>query len=247
MHEPAKKEAKGNFKSFSVGVLQPGYLPWLGYFDLVALSDVFVIYDDVQFDRGGWRNRNRLLENGKPQWITVPVKKRRHAFKKISEVEIVNNNWSQKHLKKMASLYGKAPFFDWCYPILEHYLTKRKYDRLSDLCLEGHYCLLSLIGIESVTILSSEIGYEDAGRTERLIEICKAMNATKYIATDISKVYMDKQLWEEAEIELSYQHYPHPEYKQFGNDFVSYLSVVDALMFVGPKVSSFLAVQRSCK
>lgn len=244
MREPAGKEAGRTSQSCSVGVLQPGYLPWLGYFDLVALSDVFIVYDDVQFDRGGWRNRNRLLAKGEPEWITVPVKKRGHAFIKISDVEIIDNNWQKKHLKKIAFLYGKAPFFDWCYPVLEKYLTKKKYNRLLDLCLEGHDHLVSLIGIESKVKLSSEIGYEGVGRTERLRRMCEAMNATTYIATDASKTYMEEQMWKEAGIELKYQHYPHPEYKQSGDGFVSHLSVVDALMFVGPEVASFLAVPR---
>lgn len=228
-----------------VGILQPGYLPWLGYFDLVAMSDVFVMYDDVQFDRGGWRNRNRLLQKGQPQWLTVPVVKSGHAFKLVREIEIMDTKWPVKHLSTIRTLYGKAPFFDWCYPTMEKYLARGKYKFLVDLCAEGHRVICELLGIARQWRLSSEIGFAGIGRTERLVAICSHLNATRYIATDASKQYMIEPLWRQAGIALVYQHYPHPTYKQASDPFVSHLSIVDSLMFAGPKTRSYLGISHS--
>lgn len=229
-----------------VVVLQPGYLPWLGYFDQVATADVFVFYDDVQFDKNGWRNRNRLLGSDGPQWITVPVKLAGNAFAPIRDVETVRpDHWPKKHLATIRTLYGRAPFFDWCYPELERYLLGREYRFVIDLCLEGHAVLTKLLGLATPTRFSSELGHQEGGRTERLVSICKDLGATRYISGAAARSYMEEELWREAGIALAYQDYPHPIHRQWGEAFVSHLSIVDALMFVGPETRAFLGITHS--
>lgn len=230
---------------FDVCIIQPSYLPWLGYFDQMRLADIFVFFDDVQFDKGGWRNRNRLLGREGPQWITAPVKKNGTFPTILKEMEIHSSPWQQKHLNMLKSLYGKAPFFDWCYPALDKLLSRKKYRWLVDLNINSIMTLSGLIGFSPDTRLSSEIGFVDAGRTERLVEICSNLKATRYISSDASKAYMKEELWNEAGIELVYQNYPHPTYRQFGRRFVSHLSAVDALMFVGPGAASFVGISHS--
>jgi WbqC-like protein family len=223
----------------TVAVLQPGYLPWLGYFDLVSLADVFVIYDDVQFDRGGWRNRNRLLgPNDAPQWITVPVHKR--FPQRIDEVQLHDERWAQKHASTLKTLYARAPHFGWCYPALEDYLLGRRYERLLDLCLRGHEVLCQLLGVEAEVRLASALGRAEEGRVERLVTLCQDLGATRYISGDAARAYMSDDPWREAGIELVYQGYPHPTYPQRGGEFVSHLSALDALMFAGPDAHDFL-------
>lgn len=233
-------------KSFSVGVLQPGYLPWLGYFDLMALSDVFVIYDDVQPDRRGWRNRNRLLSNNGPAWITVPVQWKGSRDMTIRDLRINEGTWVKKHVLSIRSRYGKAPYFKECFPVIEEYLMGRKWEWLIDLCLEGHRVLCDLIGLKGEITLSSELGHRGVGRNERLIALCKELKAQRYIATDASEDYIASahELWSAEGIEVCYQRYEPPTYEQFGGEFVSHLSVVDALMFTKPEVLSYLATSR---
>jgi len=223
-----------------VGVLQPGYLPWMGYFDLAALSNVFVIYDDVQFDKGGWRNRNRLLANGQPQWITVPVAQ--GLGRNINQVVLPQSSWQKKHLQTIRTLYGRAPYFSQVFPHIEKYLTRKNYTNLLDLCIEGHHTLCGLLDIRTEIRLSSDIGYEGIGKTERLVAICRSLAATRYIATNASKVYMEDHMWQEAGIDLVYQDYHHPMYEQFGRPFVSHLSIIDALMFAGPDTRAHIGV-----
>lgn len=228
-------------------ILQPGYLPWLGYFDQVALADTFVFYDDVQFDHHGWRNRNRFLARGAPQWITVPVKTSGRLSQTCREVEVFQPDyWPKKHLATIRTLYGPAPHFDWVYPALEAYLTKAKGQKwLIDVCLEGHRTLTSLFGITTPTRFSSELGHRGIGRTERLVAVTKTVGATRYISADASKSYMKEEFWREAGLDLVYQRYPHPKYEQYAEPFVPYLSAVDALMFVGPKVKEYVAISHS--
>ncbi|MDC3379283.1 WbqC family protein [Planctomycetota bacterium] len=227
-----------------VAVLQPSYLPWLGYFDLVALADTFVIYDDVQFDRGGWRNRNRLLgHNGAPQWLTVPVQIKGHMSASLREVQLPNDRWAKKHAATLRAVYGRAPHFEWCYPALETFLLGHHYTRLLDLCLEGHRVLADLLGVQTPVRLSSELGFAGAGRTERLVEICRLLGASRYVSGDAARAYMDEPQWASAQIELAYHGYPHPAYAQRGKHaFVSHLSVVDALMFAGPAAQDFVGI-----
>lgn len=228
-----------------VCIIQPGYLPWLGYFDQAAMADVFVLYDDVQFDRGGWRNRNRILHNGAPNWLTVPVHTSDCFGQLVKDVRIADDHWQKKHQKSIRQTYAKAPYFEWCFPVLDEYLSRRNYGWLVDLNVTGHEVLSKLIGIPWNIRMSSSIGYKGEGRTARLVSICASLGATRYISSDASADYMEPGLWTEAGIELVYQRYPHPRYPQFTHPFVSFLSAVDALMFAGPDVRSFVGISHS--
>src|SRR5215475_2353992 len=230
-------------RHLDVAVMQPGYLPWLGYFDMVALADAFVLYDDVQFDKGGWRNRNRILgSRGGPQWLTAPAMTAGRLGQTIRDTELKPNNWQVKHLRTIQQIYARAPFFDWCFPGIDRYLGGGTYRWLVDLCLDGHNGLSALLGLQTPLILSSELGFRGIGATERLVAICKSCGATRYIAANASKSYMDESLWRAAGIALVYQNYPHPAYAQFDDDFVSHLSILDALMFVGPATRTLVGV-----
>ena len=223
-----------------VAILQPGYLPWLGYFDLLASADQFVLYDDVQFDKRSWRNRNRILLQGNPFWLTVPVLQKSRMQQLIKDTEIDGNRWIRKHLNSIRHAYRDAPYLDWCYPAIENWLLQRSYTMLLDLCLEGHETFCGLLGLNTSVQLSSEIGFQGVGRTERLVAICGALRATRYISCDASASYMKEDLWKERGIELTYQNYHHPVYAQSANDFVSHLSTMDALMFLGPGTRELL-------
>ena len=124
-------------KKFDVSIIQPGYIPWLGFFDLLKLADVFVIYDDVQFDRRGWRNRNRILSpNGKPHWLTIPVEKKGNYNQLIKDVKIVDENWAKNHLETIRHFYRKAPHFNSIFPDLDE-AFKSKTLSLIDICLNS--------------------------------------------------------------------------------------------------------------
>src|SRR5207237_846973 len=136
-------------RHFDVAILQPGYLPWLGYFDQVALADVFVLFDDVQYVRHSWRNRNRILnlQAESWQWLTVPVRGNYKAA--IRDVQIADASWVRQHLRAISLTYRRAEFFDFCYPVLEQYLTAKTWKSLLDLCVNGHQALCQLLEIHT--------------------------------------------------------------------------------------------------
>jgi len=232
-------------KKFDVSIIQPGYIPWLGFFDLLKLADVFVIYDDVQFDRRGWRNRNRILSpNGKPHWLTIPVEKKGNYNQLIKDVKIVDENWAKNHLETIRHFYRKAPHFNSIFPDLDE-AFKSKTLSLIDICLNIIRSLAPILAIDFELIHSSEIDSNVVGKTERLVEICNKLEARRYISPDVSASYINPKLFNNERIELIYQNYPHPKYKQFDNQFVSHLSVVDALMFCGRKASQFVGISHT--
>jgi hypothetical protein len=223
--------------------MQPGYLPWLGYFDQVALADVFVFYDDVQYDKHGWRNRNRLLARGAPQWLTVPVSHGGRFGQSVRDARIADPAFATRHVRTIRQLYGRASAFETVFPAIETYLLGRRWEWLVDLCVEGHHLIAGMLGLATPVRFARDIGHFGLGRTERLVAICQDLGATRYIAANASRDYMNEALWRDARITLVYQDYVHPTYPQPSSPFVSHLSVLDALMHVTPeKVRAFVGV-----
>lgn len=226
-----------------VAIMQPGYLPWLGYFDLAATADVFVLYDDVQFDKGGWRNRNRILgPRDRPLWLTAPAVTAGRLQQSIKDTVLTEDKWQVRHLRSIKQTYARAPFFDWCFPSIDSYLGQRRFKWLLELCLDGHHAIAGLLRLSAPVRLASELGFAGIGRTERLVAICTSLGASRYIAADASQAYMDEPLWARDGLSLVYQRYPHPVYPQFREPFVSHLSIIDALMFVGPATRGYLGI-----
>lgn len=224
-------------------ILQPGYLPWLGFFDQFYRSDVFVFLDDVQFDRRGWRHRNRIKSRPGVQWLTVPVLSKGRFTQSIRETRIDGSRpWPRKHLGSVRASYANAPFFDRYFSELEHVL-QQPYEFLLDLDLAVLRVVLGWLGLERPTRLASEIG--STGRaTQRLVELCRAVGATEYLSGETGAAYLDEDLLRANGITLRYQHYVHPTYRQLFGPFVSHLSVIDLLFNHGPESLAILTGRR---
>jgi hypothetical protein len=221
-------------------VLQPGYLPWLGYFDLLKKADVFVHYDDVQFDKHGWRNRNRVKGPKGAIWLTVPVRHSGRSGQSILEVEIDDRqDWRRKHLSTVSQLYARAPFIDTILPRLRE-IIERPWPRLVDLDLALIDWLAAEIRISTPCYRGSEL---DIGghRNERLINFCHHFGATRYISGNAAQEYLDEARFGAAGIEVAWHNYVHPIYAQQHGEFVPYLSVLDLLLNVGEKSLSVLS------
>lgn len=215
-----------------VGILQPGYLPWLGFFEQVYRCDRFVLYDDVQFDKNSWRNRNRIKTSEGPLWLTVPVRQRGHTSQTLLQTEIAEQTvWPRKHLNTLHTYYGKAPHFRrYIEGLAEIY--QREWVYLVDLDLALIFYLLEVLGITTPILRSSELGI--TGRsTERLVAICKALDADCFYEGAAGQDYIETEKFEEAGIVIEYQHYVHPTYPQLYGEFIPYLSVVDVLFNCG--------------
>ena len=220
-------------------VLQPGYLPWLGFFDQMRRSDIFVFYDDVQFDKNGWRNRNRIKSPSGPHWLTVPVRVS-SLSQRICETEIdARQPWARKHLGTIKQFYAKAPYVKRYLPELEELLMGRSWERLIELDTAVIELLCGWLNIEREVTRSSELGIEGE-RSERLLNICLAMGAQRYLSGNAARVYLDTELFGRHGIEVLWQDYEHPVYPQQHGEFVPFLSALDLVLNCGDESTAII-------
>ena len=228
-----------------IGILQPGYLPWLGFFEQMYRTDVFVLYDDVQYDKEGWRNRNRIKGANGALWLTVPVHVKLSDRPLISEVRIDNKaNWRKKHLMSLKMNYAKAPFFSKYIGIFEEAFS-REWDYLVDIDMYFILKLSDCLGMGNRKIVrSSELNVE-GDRIERLINICKMFDADIFYEGAAGKDYLDSDYFSKQGVTIEYQDYMHPVYKQLYGDFIPYLSLVDLLFNHGDESLAILTNEKS--
>jgi hypothetical protein len=216
-----------------VAIHQPQYLPWLGYFHKMMMSDVFVFLDDVQFKKNEFQNRNRIKTAEGASWLTVPVI--HHFPQLISEVEINNRrDWRKKHLRTLDMNYRKAPYFDNFFPLFASGLT-RDWEYLSPLNIYSIEKISKALGIKKRFIKSSELAPLENGATDRLIDICRKLGADTYISGAGGRSYLELGKFDEAGIKVQFQEFNHPVYPQLYGKFEPYLSVVDLLFNCGEK------------
>jgi hypothetical protein len=227
----------------TVVVLQPGYLPWLGFFDQLRRADVFVYYDDVQYDKHGWRNRNRIKTQNGPLWLTVPVRHRGEGSPRILDVEIDRRtSWARKHIASVRQAYARAPFLSRYLPELEA-LLQREWTHLVDLDIACVDLMASWLGIRRRVERSSCLGI-DGERSERLVNVCRRFGATKYVSGDAAQAYLDVPLFERHGIAVEWQRFVHPVYPQMHGAFVPNLSALDLLLNCGDEAPGVLTATR---
>ena len=221
-----------------VSIHQPQYLPWLGYFDKIQRSDIFVFLDDVQFKKNEWQNRNKIKTSEGWQWLSIPVI---HRFtQRISEVEINNTvQWGRKHLNALVTNYSKAPFFDDHIEFFEQTYA-REWTHLADINIHVTKYLAKALGLtDRKFVLSSELESRE-GSTERLVDICRHLGADVYLSGRDGASYLQMELFEKAGIQVVFQDYQHPRYTQLFGEFEPFLSIVDLLFNCGPDSLSIL-------
>lgn len=222
----------------TVAVLQPGYLPWVGFFDQMRRADVFVYYDDVQFDKHGWRNRNRIKGPTGPHWLTVPVL--HHGKPRILDVAIDERApWARRHIGTIRQYYSEAPFLDRYVGDLEK-LCSRRWERLVDLDLALAGQMAEWLGVVGTQVERSSCLGIEGERSERLLRICQRFEATRYLSGDAAKTYLDVSLFARNGIEVIWQDFRHPTYPQLHGDFVPYLSAIDLLLNCGERSTAIL-------
>jgi hypothetical protein len=197
--------------------MQPSYIPWLGFFDLIKRCNVFVIYNDVKYTKNDWRNRNKIKTPQGIQWLTIPINQK-ETHKNINDVVFKYD--FDNHIKALEMNYKRAKYFDEIYAML----IKTYF------CGCAPFLLYYNMSIIHSIIYSSDIGFENHHKTERLVQICKSLGAAEYISPNGSYAYLDQCAFANAGIKLTWQNYSHPEYNQLWGDFVPNLSIVDILM-----------------
>ena len=215
-----------------LGIMQPYFFPYIGYWQLLNAVDTYVVYDDVNYIKGGWINRNRILINEKPQFITVPVKKA-SSNSLINELEINRTTkFPDKQLKTLEINYKKALFFDDVMPILERVL---KFDsqNLALFLYNSIAVVCDYLGIQTKLILSSDLDKDNSLKgKDKVLEICKILKADQYYNAIGGKELYDKDEFLANGISLQFLETGNISYSQFNTDFVSYLSIIDMMMHV---------------
>jgi len=211
-----------------IAVMQPYLFPYIGYWQLINAVDTFVIYDDVNFIKGGYINRNSILQNETCQLITLELIGS-SPNKRIKEISVGNN--SKKLLKTIKQNYSKAPFFNNVFPLLEEILSNKEKD-LSRFIGISLVSISKYLNINTNFLYSSDLGNNKSLKAqERLIEISQILNATDYINAIGGKELYNKEVFLEKDINLSFLKSTEILYKQFNTKFVSNLSIIDVMMF----------------
>jgi len=220
----------------NVVILQPSYIPWRGYFDQIRRADLFIFYDDVQYDKRGWRNRNQIKTSRGKQWLTIPVFARGSQTEHIpiNQIRIVwDTPWALDHLKSLKHSYAKAPHFDRYLPLLNE-IFQRRDNLLADFTIDFTISLVRELGIQHTTFMrSSEIPGIDGQKTDRLIQILRHVGAKHYISGPSARDYIEKDKFDAAGITLEYMEYNYPEYPQLYPPFDPYVGILDLMFMVG--------------
>lgn len=224
----------------TVAIMQPTYLPWVGYFDMIDQCDLFVLLDCVQFDRRSWQQRNRVKTANGEVWLTVPVLSKGRRDQKIADVEIDRaGEFPSKHVRTLQHGYGKAAgaptYLDGVKAALEAPAM-----HLAELNIRAIEWLCTAFGITTPLIRSSTLPAE-GHRVDRLLSICKAVDATTYVSPRGSRPYIDvDNRFADHGVTLRYHAYDHPRYRQLHGEFLSHMSAVDLLLNEGEGAGEIL-------
>ena len=226
----------------NVVILQPSYIPWRGYFEQIRRADLFIFYDDVQYDKHGWRNRNQIKTAQGRQWLTIPVHSKGVTEGiAIKDVRIDwSKPWGKNHLKALTFAYNKSPYFKDYLPLLESFYNRRD-ECLADFTIETTILLSRELGIASTRFLrSSELPGIDGIKTDRLVQILKQVGAKHYLSGPSARDYIEQEKFVEAGITLEYMEYNYPEYPQLYPPFDPYVTVLDLLFMAGKDAIKYM-------
>jgi hypothetical protein len=220
----------------TIAIMQPTYLPWVGYFDLMDQVDEFVLLDDTQFAKRSWQQRNRIKTSKGLEWLTVPVTSKGLYSQKILDVAIADPGFAEVHLKTLRWNYQKARYEQECIePLRECYGVVAVSAQLVDLNLRLIRWFAGRLGVNTPLVRSSALDIPGV-RSERLVALCQARGATRYLSPVGSAVYLlqDLDLFRRTGIEVVFHHYEHPAYDQLHPPFLPYASAIDLLFNLGP-------------
>jgi hypothetical protein len=231
--------------SKTVAIHQPNFFPWLGYFDKIARSDVFVFFDDVQFPKkgGSWSNRVKLLIGGDAKWVTASIERNYSGFRNINEMNFQEDNWRIKMLKSLKTNYNKNSFYSETMEVVEPLILNPE-KNIAEYNIQAVMEIAQRLSLKSGKIRRSSEFSLDLSSNELLCSVTKEVGGDTYMCGGGSDGYQDEQIFEDSGIRLEYQNFQHPVYSQRGSEsFTSGLSIIDAVMNLGwEKVKNILNI-----
>ncbi len=223
----------------TIAILQSNYIPWIGYFDLMNRADVFVIYDEVQFTKNDWRNRNMIKTPAGVQWITIPVRQEK-LNQRINETQVSLRNWNTKHWKTLQANYARTPFFPEYGPIFEKLYSEINTDFLSEINLSFIKVINEILGIKTEVIDSTTLQLQ-GDRSERLLDAVTKLNGDRYLSGPSAKDYLQVDLFSKKGIDVEWMNYGgYREYRQMYPPFTQAVSVLDLIFNMGGEIENYL-------
>ncbi len=220
-------------------ISQSNYIPWKGYFDMINMVDVFVIYDEVQYTKNDWRNRNIIKTKQGLEWITIPVKQN-NLNQRIDETEVFLPKWNVKHWKTIKSVYGKAPFFKKYSERFEELYLNIGFKNLSEINKKFIDEICNILDIKTPILNSRELSLK-GDANERLIDACKKLEVETYVSGPSAKSYIKKSLFEQNNLTIEWIDYSgYQEYEQMSGSFEHGVSVLDLIFNKGDDANKFL-------
>jgi hypothetical protein len=222
-------------------IVQPSYIPWRGYFDLIRRVDIFVFYDDVQYDRRGWRNRNRIKTPRGSEWLTIPVHARGAQLTAlpICAVETADSNWPAEHLAALRRNYRAAPHFEryeqW---LIETYASRPPL--LADFTIQTTMELARMLGVHQTRFLRASSLRVSGRKTDRLLAVLETLGATTYLSGPSAQNYIEPEKFDRAGVALEWMTYDYPEWPQLHPPYDGHVSVLDLLFMTGEDAPRYI-------
>jgi len=232
--------AKRDRVNKKIAIIQSNYIPWKGYFDIINTVDEFILYDDVQYTRQDWRNRNKIKTPQGLTWLSIPVRIKGRPLQAIKDAMITGKNWKKDHWSSIKQNYAKAKYFRQFKAIFEELYLANEDRRLSSVNYHFLTAICSLLHIK--TRISWSMDYELVdGKNERLIDLCRKVGAAEYVSGPAAKGYIDVDLFKQEKIKLSWMDYSgYPEYKQLNPPFEHEVTIIDLIFNEGPEATKYM-------
>ncbi len=225
-----------------IAIIQSNYIPWKGYFDIINMVDVFVLLDDVQYTIRDWRNRNKIKVpfGDRTKWLTIPIEGKDKHKKLIKEVKVADSKWRKIHWNTIKQFYSKTPYFKEYKDIFEELYLNSHEEFLSEVNYKFIKAINHILGIDTEIRWSYEFDIVQ-GKNERLISICKQLNADVYLTGPVAKSYLDENLFAQEGIKVEWMDYSnYPEYPQLYPPFVHAVSIIDLIFNTGKNAVHYM-------
>jgi hypothetical protein len=221
-------------------ITQSNYIPWKGYFDAISKVDIFVVYDDMQYTKRDWRNRNLIKTSKGLEWLSIPVEVKGKFYQKIKDTKIVDLKWNKSHLEKIKQNYKQANCFKENLHWLENLYNSCTFDYLTDVNLHFIHHINHYLGINTEIKFSSEFDLHEE-KTQRLVNICKDLDVTEYYSGPAAKAYMEESLFKKEKINVNYFDYSgYKDYPQLYPPFEHGVSIIDLILNEGKNAVKYL-------
>lgn len=229
-----------------IAILQSNYIPWKGYFDLINMVDEFILYDDMQYTKRDWRNRNKIQTQKGLKWLSIPVEVKGKYLQKINETKISEKNWGKKHWQQIKQHYAKAPYFEEYKDIFEELYINSTEEYLSQINYKFIVAICKILDISTKIRWSSEFDLRD-GQTEKLLGICKDCKADVYLSGASAQNYFDEELAKKNNISVQWMDYSgYIQYTQMYDYFEHGVSILDLIFNIGVDSKKFMKSFKTC-